>query len=303
MRRFEDAHPLTVTLHLLAIIGVAMFVRNPVIQLIALGGALSYLLLEAIWAPSVRGSAFLHGYALLLFVGFTLLNPLWNQRGDTVLFFLNGRPVTLEALCYGAVAALMLVSVLYWFVIVSRCLTADRLLCVLGKCSAGVALAFSMGLRQSTLLGTVMRHICEAQKTAGLAHEQNLIDRLRSRIRAFSAVISWAIENGIVTADSMAARGYGVGKRSQFSIFVFRAADGIQLCGVVLLTAIAAYAAFTDAVTVQFYPVYEAPAPSAAAIAAYCAYGVLCAYPAFCNLKEVIMWRCLRSGISDSPIR
>lgn len=303
MRRFEDAHPVTVALHLLSVIGIAMFVRNPVIQLIGLCCALGYLLSDGMHAPPVQGGFALHGYALLLFAGFTLLNPLWNQRGNTVLLFLNARPVTLEALCYGAVAGLMLVSVLYWFAIVSRCMTTDRWLCVLGKCPAGLALVFSMGLRQSALLGSVMTQILQAQKTAGLSREQNAIDRMRGWVRAVSAVFSWAIENSIVTADSMAARGYGVGKRSRFSLFVFRVADAIQLCGVTLLTAVVIYAAVTDALTVQFYPVYVMPAPSAAAIAAYCAYGGLCIYPVLCNLKEGIVWRCLRSNISDSSIR
>lgn len=298
MRSLHETHPLTAALHLLAVIGIAMFVRNPVIQIIAITGALGYLLLTPHSHPMQRRGLSLHGYAVLLFLGFTLLNPLWNQRGETVLFFLNGKAVTLEALCYGAVAGSMLVSVLYWFAIFSRCMTVDRLLCLFGKCTPKLALVFSMGLRQSTLLSQKMQQIRSAQQAMGLSHEQNVIDRVRGSLRAFSATLSWAIENGIITADSMAARGYGVGRRTQFSLFHFRPEDALRICGTLFLSAIVMNAAAAGALTVQFYPVWTAPVFSAEMAAACSAYAMLCCYPALCALKEVILWRCLRSKMS-----
>lgn len=293
MRTFDDVHPVTAAIHLLAVIAVAMFVRNPVIQLTAIGGALGYLLTNGRQDAQKCGLS-LHGCALLLFLGFTLLNPLWNQRGETVLFYLNSRAVTAEALCYGAVAGAMLVSVLYWFAVFSRCMTADRLLCIFGRINPTLALVFSMGLRQSTLLGQTMGRIREAQQAAGLSREQNLIDRVRGSLRAFSATLSWAIENGIITADSMAARGYGIGRRTQFSLFIFRKEDILRICGTLLLLAIVLFAA-ADGLSVQFYPLWKMPEPSAKTVAAYSAYALLCGYPTLCALKEVILWRCLRS--------
>ena len=54
-------------------------------------------------------------FALVMFAVIAVLNPLFNHRGLTVLFYLAGEPVTLEAFAYGLCAGLMLLNVFIWF--------------------------------------------------------------------------------------------------------------------------------------------------------------------------------------------
>lgn len=290
MRRFEQGHPLPVAAHLLCTALIAMFSRDPLLLGLALVGALG-----CYWQQKMDHK--LHGFAVLLFFGFTLLNPLWNQSGTTVLFILNDRPITLEALCYGAVSALMLLAVLYWFAVFSHWMTADRLLYLCRRLSPQLALTVSMGIRQASLLTAQLQRIREAQMVMGLQQEQNLIDRMRSGLRSFSATLSWGLENGIVTADSMSARGYGIGKRSSFSIFVFHRKDALHLLSVIALTALVLLGISKGALLDTYYPNIQSPPWNGYSWLCYCAYGLLSCYPMLHNGKEALQWRYLQSKI------
>ena len=176
-----------------------------------------------------------HGYMIALFLVMTLINPLVSHNGATVLFVMNHNPVTLEALIYGAVSATMILSILYWFRSFSHIMTSDKLLYLFGRLSPKLSLVISMSLRYVPLFGQQLRKVSQSQKALGLYKEDNIVDRIRGGIRIFSVMVSWALENGIITADSMTARGYGLGKRSSFSIFTWISHDILLLALSLLL--------------------------------------------------------------------
>lgn len=294
MRPLQQMHPVTIAAHLLAVILIAMFLRNPVLLCIALVGAGAYSLLPDTYHEK-RSLLRLWGLSAVMSIASALLNPLWNQRGETILFFINDTAVTAEALCYGLVAGLMLAAALLWFAFFASHMTAERVFCMLGGISPQLALVFSMGLRQSARLSQIMRQIREARRAAGLAQEDNPIHRIAENLHIFSATLSWAIENGIITADSMAARCYGTVKRTQLAEYRFRWRDGLHLGVVLLLISLIMFAWGSGVLTVQFYPRWKMCPANLYAVAAYLAYGLLCLYPAVAEIMEVYRWRHLRS--------
>jgi hypothetical protein len=104
-----------------------------------------------------------------------------------------------------------------------------------------------------------------------------------------------SLENGVITADSMTARGYGVGPRSRFSIFRWFLGDTLLLLGSLLLTALTI--AGLSATSVAYYPRFTLPAPTPLCIAGYAAYGLLTLLPLIFQAKEAWKWHCLRSSI------
>lgn len=302
MRPLQQMHPVTMAAHLLAVILITMFLRNPVFLCTALVGAGAYSLLPDTHRDK-QSLLRLWGLAGLMVAASALLNPLWNQRGDTVLLFINDKAVTAEALCYGLVAGLMLAAALLWFAFFSWHMTSERIFCLLGSISPRLALVFSMGLRQSARLSQIMGQIREARRAAGLAREDNLIDRITENLHIFSATVSWAIENGITTADSMAARCYGTGKRTQLAGYRFRCRDGLHLGGILLLLSLILFSWGHGALTVQFYPRWHMPPANVRSIAAYFAYGLLCLYPAVAEIMEVYRWRHWRCAMCVFRIR
>ena len=65
-------------------------------------------------------------------------------------------------------------------------------------------------------------------------------------------------ENGVVTADSMTARGYGVGKRTHFALFRFRAEDAAVIAAVLALGAVTVLGIARGAVGFEWYPAIKA---------------------------------------------
>ena len=108
-------------------------------------------------------------------------------------------------------------------------------------------------------------------------------------------LVTWVLENGIVTADSMTARGYGIGRRSRYSLFRFRMHDAV------LLVSSAVLAVFTLVGTAGaefvFYPAVSVSELTAANITGYTAYAVLCFIPTWIDVKEALRWRGLQSKI------
>lgn len=63
----------------------------------------------------------------------------------TPLFFLNGNPVTLEAVLYGLDIAAMLVAVMYWFKCYNHIMTSEKILFLFGKVIPKLSLLLSTG--------------------------------------------------------------------------------------------------------------------------------------------------------------
>lgn len=290
MRRFDAYNPIVVTACFLMIGGVAMFCMDPALLLISLTGALAYRLLRC----GLRGGAE-HWFALGLFAVTALINPLVYHDGVTVLFVMNHRPVTLEALLYGMTAALMLVAVLYWFRSFSQIMTGDKLLYVFGALSPKLSLILSMALRYVPLFGRQAKQVRRTQRALGMYKDDNIVDSLRGEMRVFSVMVTWTLENGIITADSMAARGYGTGRRTHYSNYRFAAADIRLLLIASALTALTLWGMQGRAVA--FYPAFVFPPVAAQALCGYAAYSVLALLPAIIHAKEALRWHFLRSAM------
>lgn len=288
MRTYQEHNPIAVAVHLLCVSGAAMFCMDPVILGISLGGALAlHLLLHGLSGGRS------HLYTLVLFLVMALANPLVSHRGQTVLFVLNDNPVTLEAALYGVAAAGMIVAVMYWFRAFTCIMTSDRLLYLFGALSPRLALILSMALRYVPLFGQQLRRTQQAQRALGLYRADSFTDTLRGHTKVFSVMVTWALENGVITADSMTARGYGSGRRTHFALFRFTGRDALLTLLSLLLTAAALAASALRDFT--YYPAVHGNPVTPAIAAGYAAYALLALLPVIINGKEALRWHCLQS--------
>ena len=290
MRRFQDHNPVAVAVYYLAAAGVCMFTMEPFMLVISLVGALVSL---GVVGELTRWR--MHLYTLLLFAAMALINPLVSHNGVTVLLVINHNPVTLEALLYGIAAGGMIVAVMYWFRAFTAVMTTDKLLYIFGSLSPKLALMLSMALRYVPLFTQQVHRVSQSQKALGLYKEDNIIDRMRGGMRIFSVMVTWTLENGIITADSMTARGYGTGHRSRFTIFRWTRQDVLLLVFTLLLTA-GTIVGLAER-SVAYYPMVSIPPVDARALAGFVCYGLLTWLPAIITGKEALKWRILRSRI------
>ncbi|MBQ8496364.1 MAG: energy-coupling factor transporter transmembrane protein EcfT [Clostridia bacterium] len=292
MKSISAYNPIVICIYYLSAAGILMFSQNPILLLFGAIGAIAHFLLR-----NGQKNARSHLYFFLIFIVLGLVNPLVSHNGKTVLFVINDAPITLEATVYGFVSAGILVTVFYLFRTFTDIMTRDKLLYVFGRFSPKVALVLSMGLRYVPLFRERAKKITETQKALGLYKDDNIFDKLRCDLRVFSILITWALENGITTADSMEARAYGTGKRTYYSRFRFGTSDILLLCVIILCTGMTALGLAWGALDFAFYPMLTFTESTPLGIASYLSYGILMMIPIFAETGEKLKWQYLRSKI------
>ncbi|HPE94844.1 MAG TPA: energy-coupling factor transporter transmembrane component T [Bacillota bacterium] len=289
---FEEHNPTAVFLYFMIVMLITMFCMNPVILMLSLTGALCLYCVR-----NAGGKRQFHLFIAVLFTLTALINPIFYHNGVTVLFVVNDSPITLEAAVYGVFAGLMICTTLYWFRSFSEIFTSDRLLYVFGSFSPKVALLLSMTLRFIPLFRLQTKKTEAAQKALGLYCADSLPDTVRAKARVFSVMVTWGLENGIITADSMSARGYGTGRRTRFSRFRFRRCDAFLLSFSLAVGVFTAIMLMTGALDFAFYPKLCTVPLTIPASASYICFGALALAPSFIEIKESLKWKYLLSKI------
>ncbi len=292
MRSFSEYNPIAVTVWFFSVTGIAMFSSYPLLMVMSLlGGVIFFTLRNGL----SHGKE--HVFFWVLFVILALANPLVSHNGRTVLFVMNHNPVTLEATLYGLNSAAMIIGVLYWFRSFTQIMTSEKLLYVTGVLSPKLSLILSLALRFVPLFSRQSAKINNAQRAMGLYKDDNIIDDIKGRSRVFSILVTWALENGIITADSMEARGFGTHRRTQLRRFGFRRADTALLIASLALLGITAAAVGSGSLNFSFYPSISAKSPDKLGIAGLIAYGALILLPIIIETEVSLRWKYLRSGI------
>ena len=281
MDAFSKCHPAVNFVFFVGAIGFGVVLQHP--AYVAAGiicGALYYLLLvgKSGW-KLVAGM-----FPVVLFVA--LINPLFNTDGQTVLFSLFGRPYTLEALLYGAATGGIFAVMFLWFGCYNKVLTSDKFISLFGTRIPSLSLLLVMVLRMIPNLQRKARQILGARKSIGkgAGESDSNKEKLAAGMRSVSALTDWALEGGIVTADSMRARGYGCAKRTGFQIYRLTARDALLLAGMVLLCAAAL---LTGNTAVTFTPTLSVPAPGWG-LAAYLVFLLI---PVGMRIWDSMQWR------------
>lgn len=154
-----------------------------------------------------------------------------------------------------------------------------------------------MALRFIPMFRNQAEHVKDAQKAMGLYSDDNIIDDIRSNMRVFSIVVTWALENGITTADSMSARGYGTGKRTNFSDYRFGRSDIILLITDILLFIIVIYVSASGHLDFTFYPSVSYSGRDMIGLIGSIAYGILLMLPVYIEIRGNIRWKYLMSKV------
>ncbi len=269
--RLERLHPLTVFLNLFCVMLLTMFCMNPWIQLISCIGAIM-LYLQVREGRKKREWVWL----VLFLVVMVVIHPLFNHNGKTVLFYVNGNRMTLEAIFFGMVTALMMAGVLIWCRSLSLLMTSDRIVYLFGRISPKAALLCSMTLRFVPMFRRQVGKTRETQRLLGLYKEDTLLDKLRAELYVFSAVVTWAFEHSMDTADSMQARGYGTGKRTQYTDYRMRSVDLVLCIMGVTITVWTCVMYAGGSLNVTYYPAVRMPHSGGKEVVTYMLYAVLC---------------------------
>ncbi|MBB2482760.1 energy-coupling factor transporter transmembrane protein EcfT [Bacillus sp. APMAM] len=166
----------------------------------------------------------------ILSVFFLILTPLTNHRGSHILFYLRENPVTLEAIIQGIILALSLFCLMVLFTSYNLVITADKFLYLFSKWLPQWALLTMISLRFVPLLRRRLAEIETVQRSKGHSIKTGTIKkRSKNGIQLVQILLTWSLEEALQTADSMAARGYGLRKRSRYIPFQMKRKDWFAL--------------------------------------------------------------------------
>lgn len=284
---FSGYHPwVNLTYYILAI-GITMFSLSP--WFLAATFTLSWL-----YSLLLRGTTVVRMNLLFTFwtlVIMALINTLFTHNGATVLFYLRGNGVTLEALIYGLSAAVMLVSVIIWFVSFNTIMSADKLIFIFGKAAPVLGLTLSMIFRYIPLLKNRFQEIKMGQACLGRGEEKGFMARMRKLGKEASILVSWSLESSIESADSMEARGYGLKGRTSFHLYRFTRRDTMLMAVMLMLGTIVITGCALGKSTVYFYPVYAAGNFDIMTSVTLAAYVLLLALPMLIDIIGELRWK------------
>ncbi|MDO4869102.1 MAG: energy-coupling factor transporter transmembrane component T [Bacillota bacterium] len=265
---FGTYHPAITFLFFIAAIVFGMCFSKPAFLVAS-------CVLSAAYLITIKGTKAFRYIAVMALVCalIALINPLFNIYGEDVLMTVFGRPYTMEALTYGFKIGAMFATILLWFAAYNAVMTSDKFLYLFGRAAPSITLVLTMILRLIPLFQKKAFQIAGARKCVGLGGTAGTrSERINNGMAVTSALTSWALEGGIVTADSMSSRGFGCGRRSTFSIYRFDSRDKLLMIIMIVLA-------------------------GASVLGILAAYAALLAIPTLLNVLEEIKWRNLRSKI------
>ena len=285
---FSTLHPAVTFGFFVGAIVLCAMAQRPLFQLIGLVAACAlYISLKG-----RRGWKLIGGMCIVIAV-LALVNPLFNPQGETVLFtYFGGRAYTLQGVIYGISTALMFASILMLFASYSVVMTSDKFTYLFGGLAPAFTLVLTMVLRLVPNYIAKAGKISNARKCIGRSPaDGSLKSRVGASASVLSALTTWSLEGGVITADSMRSRGYGAGKRTSYARYRFTARDAAA--AVVLAAAFAVSMAYliSGSGFVQYLPSVNISPLGAFGWAGFAAFAVFMFAPFAMNVKEAAIWR------------
>lgn len=288
MSRFANYHPWILFSYFLLVLLTTMFSFQPVYLLFSLLGVVCFLIFSEGFLSAVKQILIFFPFVLLV----TVTNPIFSHNGATPLFFINDNAYTLESLIYGGLLGIMLMAVLLWFRCLNQIFTSEKIIYLFGKVSPQICLVFSMCLHFIPGFKRRFSEVFQVQKLYCKG-----VPKWRMYLYSFSSVITYSMEKAVITADSMQARGYGLKKRTAFSVFSFQKEDAFFLTVMLILSAAVFYGMYMPFTSFTVYPEIRFADISVQTVLSYFFYGILCFLPCIVEIKERLKWKYSMSKI------
>lgn len=219
-------HPAVYVIYYLLLIILAFLYNDPYYLISFLTFVSILMVLQGISNEFKNVLKFFIPMSLLIIV----LNPLTSMVGTTKIYIMGSYFITLEALVYGILMSLSLLIILLIFSSYNRAVSYQEMLYLFSKKFPHISMVIVMSLRFIPLLGY---RLTEVNKIFRFNQKNNeyqkktdsRIGRIKRAAQMLSVVVSWSLEESMLTAKSMKARGYGIMERTSYLSYKYRRID------------------------------------------------------------------------------
>lgn len=187
-----------------------------------------------------------------------ILNPLTSHVGTTPIYIMGNFFITLEALVYGVLMSLSLLIILLVFSSYNRAVSYQEMLYLFSKRFPHISMVTIMALRFIPLLNyrlTEVNKISKFNRTNTPPEgNQSWMDKIKRTTHLLAVVVSWSLEESMLTAKSMKARGYGIKERTSYISYKFRRTDYIFLSFITITVLISVTGLIQGYGRIEVYP-------------------------------------------------
>ncbi len=254
-REFLTYNPIAIFIYFMLLVGIVISTASPAVLFVSVAVSLFYIFMLGGIKSLIKNILMM----IITVFFITLINILFTHRGNTNLFNIGENAVTLEALLFGLFAGCVFANIIVWFECLNKILNGEMILYLFSRISSFFALFVSMIFRYIPLLRKRYAEISNVQRCMGVTENGSLLKKIKTTARRTSILISWSLEASIETADSMAARGYGLKGRSTYSMYKFILRDLFLTFLMILFAFISLFFMKKYDVEVIFYPSVEYP--------------------------------------------
>lgn len=293
MNFFSVLHPFTTMLYITLSLLISMLSMNPVILIVS-------LISSVLWYGSLnrKDTAFDDiSFYIPTFILIAVTNPLFVHKGENVLFFMNDKPITLEAIIYGVMLAASLIGIIFKFKCFNILITSDKFLYLFGGIMPKVSLIISVTLTFIPRLKKKFKSLKKTHIAISLYGSGGFTDKIVCELKIFYALIAASFENAITLSDLMRARGYGVRKRTSAVQYKFTKYDYLLCISFMILSLPTVIFSARGRLDFYYYPSFAFSELTAAEIIVYALWGIFSLIPPVIEIKEKLKWKLLISKI------
>jgi energy-coupling factor transport system permease protein len=223
-----------------------------------------------------------------------LLNPIVSQIGTTRIYIIGYYSITLEALTYGIIMSMSLLIILLTFASYNRAVSSQEMLYIFSKRFPNISMVIIMALRFIPLfnerLGEVNRMSKFDKKHQDCKDAKSLVEKISKTANLLVVVVSWSLEESMITAKSMKARGYGIMERTSYLSYKFHRTDyffTIYISALILFCIIGLTQGFGR---IEIYPTLIFPYSQNTFNVYYISFLMLLMPLIYLELKEKLVW-------------
>lgn len=289
MNEFKRCHPMVNFIYFLLAVTFSCILMHPAALIISFSVSFVY----SIILKGKKQIKKLFGIIVPAFVLTSLINPAFNHEGVTIIaYFPNGNPLTLESILYGLAAAAMLVSTFLLFSCLNEVFTEDKIICLFGSVSPALSLVTSMTLRFVPEFIYRLKRCFEYRKSiGGFSDTGSVLKKIKNISSVFSITLTYCLENAADTAVSMKSRGYGLGRRSSFSVCTFTKKDKIILLSLISFGVYVIVGLFLGTLKIKFFPFIKVSNGTLYEKTVIASYFCFLSLPVALEISEAVKWK------------
>lgn len=223
-----------------------------------------------------------------------ILNPLTSHVGTTQIYITGNFSITLEALIYGILMSTSLLIILLVFTSYNRAVSYQEMLYLFSKRFPHISMVIIMALRFVPLLSYRLSEVNKVfrfnQKKPNSETGESRADKIKKNANKLAVVVSWSMEESMLTAKSMKARGYGIKKRTSYLSYKFRRIDYLFISLILITTITSLFGLLQGYGRIEVYPTISFNISENILSIYYLAFLILLIPMIYMELRERMVW-------------